>query len=90
VVSTGVVVLGDVSGATVMRRAAGFGAGERKRWGRVGRASLTLGEQHGAVPRYCSYWRKRIKAFFESYISKHDVMACRNHPWADSNGRTFR
>jgi hypothetical protein len=40
---------------------------------------------------YCSYWRKRFEAFFGSYISKHEWMACsRNHPWFDSNGSTFR
>jgi hypothetical protein len=93
VFSTGVFIFGDISGAAVSRRAADNGAGERERWGlkkRVGRVNLKLSGQHGAVPRYCSYWRKRIKAFFGSYISKHDrVVRSRNHPWGDSNGPTF-
>jgi hypothetical protein len=73
--STGVVVIGDVSGAAVSLRAADNGAGKRKRWGAgkvAGRANLGLGGQHDEVPRYCSYWRKRIEAFFGSYISKQD------------------
>jgi hypothetical protein len=74
VVSTGVVVFGDVSGATVSRCAAVDGADKRKRWElrkEMMRTNLKLCGQHGDVPRYCSYWRKRIKAFFGSYISKH-------------------
>jgi hypothetical protein len=75
VVSTGVVVFGDVSGAAVSRRAAVDGADKRKRRElkkEMRRANLELCGQHGEVPRYCSYWRKRIEAFFGSYISKHD------------------
>jgi hypothetical protein len=67
--------LGDVSDAAVSLRAADNGAGKRKRRGAgkgAGWANLALGGQHGEVPHYCSYWRKRIEAFFGSYISKHD------------------
>ncbi|MCX4221101.1 MULTISPECIES: hypothetical protein [unclassified Pseudomonas] len=90
-VSMGVVVFGDISGAAVSRvqadrlrpgrverRAADDGADKRKRGntrGRMKRVNLKLCGQHDAVPRYCSYWRKRIVAFFESYVLK---LWCRN------------
>ncbi|MDP9708419.1 UNVERIFIED_ORG: hypothetical protein J2X80_000484 [Pseudomonas fluorescens] len=93
-VSTGVVVFGDVSGAAVSRaqadrlrpgrverRAADDGADKRKRGnskGRMKRVNLKLCGQHGAVPRYCSYWRKRIEAFFESYVLKLRCMNRQN------------
>jgi hypothetical protein len=55
IVSMGVFVFGDVSGAAVSRRAADNGAGKHKRRdseGKVGRVSLKLYGQHGAVPRF--------------------------------------
>jgi hypothetical protein len=68
-------------------------------------ASMSVGERKMGTDRsawrrvdgmmqylvYFSYWRKRFKAFFGSYISKHGMMACsRNHPSVDFNGLTFR
>jgi hypothetical protein len=67
VVSMGVFIFWDVSGAAVSRWAAGFGAGTHKRWEseeRVGRASLKQYGQHGAVPRLLFLLAKTLHGVF--------------------------